>query len=99
MTGHLYNLVLQKNASIMRRCSIVLHSSLRLNAMAIRKPPPTFPFLKSQCQTARRNDDFRVNLFGDTTSLHKQRSSVGAGYRRGSPAKSNPKTGKKSVFF
>ena len=62
-------------------------------------PPPTFPFLKSQCQTAS-SGRFSRRIFKRTTASQRlPRSSVGAGYRFGVPLKSNAKTEIISLFF
>jgi len=56
---------LQKNASIHYVAARLFHAKAEaLDAMAI-EPPPTFPFRKSQCQTARQNDVF-TPLFNET---------------------------------
>lgn len=62
------------------------------------EPPPTFPFLKSQCQTARRATIFTSKLNGNTALRDKPRSSVGAGYRCGVPACQTLKSPKKRFF-
>src|ERR1700761_6446570 len=62
------------------------------------EPPPTFPFLKSQCQTARRATIFTSKLNGYTALRRKPRSSVGAGYRCGVPACQTQKSPEKRFF-
>jgi hypothetical protein len=99
MAEHLYNLVLQKNASIHASLLCCLTSQdLRLRTW-LTASPPTFPFLKSQCQTAS-SGRFSRRIFKRTTaSGPKPRSSVGAGYRFGVTPKSNAKNRIFSVFF
>jgi hypothetical protein len=56
---------LQKNASIHYVAARLFHAKAEaLDAMAT-EPPPTFPFRKSQCQTARQTDVF-TSLFNET---------------------------------
>src|ERR1700733_4427366 len=62
------------------------------------EPPPTFPFRKSQCQTARQTDVF-TPLFNETPlSQLTSRSGVGAGYRSGLPPSQTLKSRKKRFF-
>ena len=62
------------------------------------EPPPTFPFRKSQCQTARQTDVF-TPFFNETPlSQLTSRSGVGAGYRSGLPPRQTLKSRKKRFF-
>jgi len=62
------------------------------------EPPPTFPFRKSQCQTARQTDVF-TPFFNETPlSQLTSRSGVGAGYRSGLPPSQTLKSRKKRFF-
>ena len=62
------------------------------------EPPPTFPFRKSQCQTARQTDVF-TPLFNETPlSQLTSRSGVGAGYRSGLPPSQTLKSQQKRFF-
>jgi len=72
---------LQKNASIQTSLLDSLHPKLRLGREWLTEPPPTFPFLESQCQTARRTTNFTSDFNDYTASQRQPRSSVGAGYR------------------
>ena len=62
------------------------------------EPPPTFPFRKSQCQTARQTD-VCTPFFNETPlSQLTSRSGVGAGYRSGLPPSQTLKSRKKRFF-
>ena len=62
------------------------------------EPPPTFPFRKSQCQTARQTDVF-TPFFNETPlSQLTSRSGVGAGYRSGLPPSQTLKWREKRFF-
>ena len=75
-----------------------LHPKLCLGHEWLIEPPPTFPFLKSQCQTARRPTIFTSKYNGNTTFARKPRSSVGAGYRCGVRPCQTQKSPKKRFF-
>ena len=98
MTEHLYNFVLQKNASIQTSLLDSLHPKLRLGREWLTEPPPTFPFLKSQCQTARRTTNLTSDFNDCTASQQQPRSSVGAGYRSEVRPSQTLKSPKKRFF-
>ena len=75
-----------------------LHPKQSLGHEWLIEPPPTFPFLKSQCQTARRPTIFTSKFNGNTACARKPRSSVGAGYRCGVSACQTQKSPKKRFF-
>ena len=59
----------------MRRCSFRQRQGQVLDAW-LAEPPPTFPFLKSQCQTARQKRRFHVFFQRNTTRAPMRREAA-----------------------
>ena len=89
---------MQKNASIHYVAARLVSAKAEALDAWHTEPPPTFPFRKSQCQTARQTDVF-TPLFNETPlSQLTSRSGVGAGYRSGLPPSQTLKSRKKRFF-